>query len=271
MSRRSKRANRRRELWTLVFAAIAGMATWTGSAVFAGEDSNVAPPAKARLVAATSLDSADASALDFAKTHHPELGELLTRLRKDAPQDYAAAMKSLRPAYERLQRTKEKSPDRYASDVALWTLDSRIRLLTARMTMTPDPALEQELRTALGERRALQLELLRQDRVKAAQRLERLDQEIAQFESSTDAELQRLVNQARDAATRRVKATKSKPTAAEKAAAEKATPEKSSATKIDAPAAPQAEKPAPEKSRSGKLAPRSNGNPSEKTSTGSPK
>lgn len=133
----------------------------------------------------------EAAALAFARENHPELAALLEGLKENAPKEYGAALVDLDRAVERLARTRERSAERHAVELADWKITSRIRLLAARLTMSPDPAVEAELRAALRERLELRLAAQRTERDRLQARAEKLTQQIELQQSQWDAILEK--------------------------------------------------------------------------------
>lgn len=123
---------------------------------------------------------AEASAMEFARTHHPELASLLETLKTNAPSEYRSAILDLDKARERLEKSREKTPERAAIELAEWKVNSRIRLLVARMSMGGDTTLEADLKAALHERADLRVQLLADERDRLRRRLEKLDETIAE-------------------------------------------------------------------------------------------
>jgi hypothetical protein len=146
----------------------------------------VAVAPKPQAVAAISPDR-EAAALAFARENHPELASLLDGLKRNAPKEYQAAMTDLDRVVDRLAKSKERSPERYTFELAEWKLTSRIRLLAARLTMSPDPTVEAELRAALRERLELRLSAQRVERDRLQARVNKLDQQIEEMSSKADA------------------------------------------------------------------------------------
>jgi len=144
----------------------------------------------------------EAAALTFAGLHHPELATLLEQLKSSNPKGYRSAVQELFAQSERLARLQTRTPERYETELALWKLDSRIRLRIARSAMGDADEAREELKALLLERNDLRLSLLRQDRERQAARLEKLDASIRQMEQNreqaADNELQRLLNNARN-------------------------------------------------------------------------
>jgi hypothetical protein len=142
-----------------------------------------------------------ATALAFAKSNHPELAALLEQLNSSNPAAFKNAVDDLVRAHERLARVQERSPDRYEAELALWKLDSRIRLLAAQSAMVDTEEVQAELKGLLSERRDLRLTRMKEDRERQQARLQRLDETIAEMEAAgdeaVDNELEQLLGQAR--------------------------------------------------------------------------
>ena len=152
----------------------------------------------------------EAAVRTFAKSHHPELDDLLRTLQKQ-PNAYRAAIASLDRDRLRLARTKERNPSRYEADLAKWKLDSRIRLAAARMANTPDDeGARGVLRDLVAERSKLRLEAIDEEQRRLEQRLKALEAEqsklVGDFDGTVDGQVERLV---RAAATARKRAARS--------------------------------------------------------------
>lgn len=125
-------------------------------------------------------------ALAFATEHHAELATLLTQLKENNRREYAKAVQELHQSRERLVRIKERQPDLYNHEIELWKLTSRIRLLSARMTMTDDPTLEEDLGKLLKARGELQVKHLQAERDRVAARLARVERDLAEAKARLD-------------------------------------------------------------------------------------
>lgn len=138
----------------------------------------------------------ETAAIKFAQQHHPELAELLSRLKASHPEQYTKALRELDKTRERLEKAKDNDADRYAILLREWQLDSRVRLLAARLTMSTSEELETELRQVLTERHDVRLQLLTYDREKSKTRLQKVDEQIAEHvqnrEVSIDREFDRI-------------------------------------------------------------------------------
>lgn len=143
------------------------------------------------ILAAPLSKEAVAATLEFAKTHHPELATLLEQLRTSAPKDFDAAVSDLNRIRERLERSRERAPERYELELAEWKLNSQIQLLAARLAMGGDATLEDELRTLLAERLQVRVKLLQDERSRLQKRLEQLEQQIADQQEQSSGLIER--------------------------------------------------------------------------------
>ena len=128
----------------------------------------------------------EAAAIAFAAQNHPELATLLTNLKQNNPTGYHAAVVELDRIVERLAFLKPKNVTQHESELTHWKMDSRIRLLAARLTMSDNPALEAELKAAVRERVELTLAERKAERERLQRRVEKLDQTIGELSSKLD-------------------------------------------------------------------------------------
>jgi hypothetical protein len=139
----------------------------------------------------------EAAAISFLESHHEELGRLLKRLKKSRPMEYKKAMRDIFRASERLTSWQDKSPKRYEVELKLWKLNSRIQLLAARMRISSDTAMKEELRQAILSYNDARTERLVQERSRMTKRVEQLDAaiEMAQTrrEQTADRRMQQLL------------------------------------------------------------------------------
>jgi hypothetical protein len=113
-----------------------------------------------------------AAILAFAREHHPELAELLARLEMTDGKQFEKALADLGKDVDRLDRTKSNNPVQYERALRRWKLDSRIRLIVARLSMADSSDLEAELRAAIEERLTLRQQDLRDEEMQLKKRLE---------------------------------------------------------------------------------------------------
>ena len=153
----------------------------------------------------------EAAAVTFAQNHHPELAELLGGLKQHNRGEYEKAIRELFRTSERLAQWQEKGPQRYEHELAMWKLNSRIRILTARLTMSTDVAVERELREALVELAALKKQQLEAERQKLFSRLAEIDAELKRDVNTTiDERLQQVLQGTEKRRSMRTKNTNEK-------------------------------------------------------------
>jgi hypothetical protein len=147
-----------------------------------------AAPAKpaARPLAPLSADR-EAAALAFAREHHPELFALIDKLRHDNRREYDRAIRELSQASERMTRLKKVSAEQYELALTAWKLDSRTKLLAAKMTVSPTPGLEAELKNLLAERADVRLKEYQTERARLQDRLGKLNTWIKDLENDRNA------------------------------------------------------------------------------------
>jgi len=126
-------------------------------------------------------------AIEFAKLHHPELAKLIQRLKKHKPREYKRAIRDLDNTLTKLDRFKNRDSERYRLTLERWEVDSRIRLLAARVSVMGSSDDKSELKSLLKQRVDLQLELLRHDQKMAEKRLDKIENSIKEIEQNREA------------------------------------------------------------------------------------
>ena len=128
----------------------------------------------------------EAAVRTFVDLNHPELAELLTHLKSNKPQEYERAIRELHRITERLAGIQERDRDQYDLEIKLWTAQSRVQLLTAKLRMGTTGELKDQLRQALNSQADAKVALLKHERERVAGRLTKIDADIAQFENNRD-------------------------------------------------------------------------------------
>lgn len=139
----------------------------------------------------------EAAALSFVRQHHPELGDLLAQLKPGNRREYQRAINELFFASEKLTQTQERDPLKYDLDLQAWKIDSRIRLLAARIAMSDNDLLEAELKELLVEKVDVQLALQLLERERVSSRLEKLDATIERLRKQRENEAQKSLSKIR--------------------------------------------------------------------------
>lgn len=133
------------------------------------------------------------AALEFAETHHPELAGLLAQLKENAADGYERAIAELDRSRDRLEKIRERQPDRYAAALKEWQLSSRIKLTLARMTLSKDPTLLPELTAMVRERAELRLQPLRAEQQRIKARLEKVGTTLDEYDRDPAAAVEKEV------------------------------------------------------------------------------
>jgi hypothetical protein len=126
------------------------------------------------------------AAMTFAEQNHPELARLLEQLQKSRPNESARAIKELTQQIQALERLREKSPARYASQLEAWQHESQIRVLMARWARSHDAELETQIRELLKARREARLAQLRSDKERLLEQQQKIEQQLAAMEQPED-------------------------------------------------------------------------------------
>ena len=133
----------------------------------------------------------EAAAFKFARVHHQELAELLKKLDEDMTSEYDKAIRQIHLVHERLERIKKRSPEDYKLQLSVWKVDSRIKLLAARMTMSSDEKLVVEMENLLQHKIKLKEQQLVFDRERAEARIERIDNQLETIRSNRQEYLEK--------------------------------------------------------------------------------
>jgi hypothetical protein len=148
----------------------------------------------------------------FVREHHRELAALLIHLKQHRNNEYQRAVRDLHRTYERLEPYRTRDPERFELELKLWQAQSRSQLLAARITMSEEVQLRDQLREALEEQQQLRLTLLRRERERLSDRVGKLDEQIARLEKdrqqTVDRQLAALLAGTREGASQQ-KNTKS--------------------------------------------------------------
>jgi len=141
-------------------------------------------------------------ALAFAEKHYAELAEVLRVLRRSQPQRYREAMRQLTRTVRQLEAIHRRDPRRYELELAVWKAEMKVKLLAARLGMSPETALERQLEEAVRQQLLARLALQRYLCERLEARLRELQQEVQRLERTLDQEVQRRVRRLKGAVHR---------------------------------------------------------------------
>jgi hypothetical protein len=133
----------------------------------------------------------EAAAMTFVERNHGELSGLLASLKTNQPRQYEQAIREIYRVTERLAGIQERDPLHYELEVKLWTAQSQVQLLAARLKMGDTQEQRKQLREALSAQIAARLEVLKHQRAQAAQRLGKMDRDISQIEATREQTIER--------------------------------------------------------------------------------
>jgi hypothetical protein len=142
------------------------------------------------------------AAMEFATQHHPELARLLEQLEKSRPNEFARAIRDLNKQLQQLEITREKNPTRYDAQLESWKLESQIRVLTARWSLSRDAELETQIRGLLKQRREAKMAQLKADKERLLEQQRKIDEQLTALsdpmDSQVDKEWEQLAKKAGD-------------------------------------------------------------------------
>jgi len=128
----------------------------------------------------------EAAVLTFVQRNHAELTDLLAVLKTSQPEEYDRAVRDIFRAMERMNQIQERDPLQYDLEVAAWAAQSSVQLLAAKLKMGSTDDLVKKLRDALAIQNNAKLALLKHEHQKAADRLTKIDSDIARFETDRE-------------------------------------------------------------------------------------
>lgn len=147
----------------------------------------------------------EAAAWGFVMTHHPQLGEVLSRLKIMHLGQYEKAINQITIAAERISRLQKADKKRGELELEDWKLGSQIQLAAAKLSLAGEDAEnQQELTKIVRKQLEHRLRITEYERERTAARLKMLDDQIAKqketIANSADArvnEMLREVNKTR--------------------------------------------------------------------------
>ena len=156
-----------------------------GSDQNASTEAGTKKPDPSKKIDKSAKSDTEEVALQFAGEHHPELKTLVESLKTADPAGYKLAIHDLARTHERLSRFHgNKFPERHEHELALWRLDSRIRLAAARSAMKDKEELRTELKSLVEQRQTLNVNWLKSERERTVAQLAKIDADLKAAESN---------------------------------------------------------------------------------------
>ena len=172
-------------------AATGSSAAATGAEAKAAKTDSPTKPAKSPKRVSGFTEEREAAAMTFVRMNHPELAALLDQLKLNDIAEYQRAIRELFHSSEKLAQLQDRNPKRYPMELEAWKLNSRIRLLVARLTMSPDPKIEDELRQALVQQLGLRKAALNDERERLESRVAELKEQLDKLEEQQVASVEK--------------------------------------------------------------------------------
>ncbi len=135
-------------------------------------------------------DETEKAVLAFVAEHQPQLAELLNFMKKKKSKDYNEAMRESHKVRDRLLSIKDRDPEMYSVELAIWKNAAEIRLLAASVSVKSN-RLGPEERTRLEElikrENELNIQRLNLEKARIESRLSQLNQQISRRQEQADA------------------------------------------------------------------------------------
>lgn len=137
----------------------------------------------------------------FVDEQHPKLRQLLKLLEKKRPEEFQKAMRTLSGQYDRLARIEARDPERYEIAIEQWKVRSRIKYVSAQLTVENTEEIEQSLRKLLKQDwdlviRMRKLEIRRQE-AKLAEMRENLAEQRQAKKERLDTQFEQAIVKAK--------------------------------------------------------------------------
>lgn len=127
---------------------------------------------------------------EFVARHHPELAALLDHLKDNQHAEYERAVRDLDRAVERVESWRDRDARRHELELKQWQNQSRVDLLVARLRMANSEDYREPMRALLRERLEIKSELLKLERTRLVERLEKTDQQLQSLASEQDVAIE---------------------------------------------------------------------------------
>lgn len=122
----------------------------------------------------------EAAAWGFVMKHHPQLGEVLSRLKIMHLGQYEKAINQITIAAERINRMQKADKARGELELEDWKLTSQVQLAAAKLSLASEDAeLQQELAKTVRKQLEHRLKITEFERERVQARLKVLDEQVA--------------------------------------------------------------------------------------------
>ncbi len=122
----------------------------------------------------------------FVAEHLPELTNLLDRLKQQGNGHYQRAARDLERSISRIENLKKRDSKLYEVELELWKTRSRLQFAAAEFAVKPpenEDSATWRIQSLLKKKAVLELQRLRVLRVRAAEQIAELDEQITKREA----------------------------------------------------------------------------------------
>lgn len=119
--------------------------------------------------------------MDFVRTNHPELEQLILKLKESKPGQYRAALQGLNKDVQKIDAFKEKNRPKYNLAVKQWVVESRLKVAKAQYRLQKSPENEQKLRRLIAEQFDFQIAKMKIESKTMRERADAMDKRRADF------------------------------------------------------------------------------------------
>lgn len=166
-------------LRTGAFLAVAGVAI-SGSVHLLAQDKQPAIPSA--IAEDIPAENNEALALDFVRSHHPELGELLSVLKEMDSNQYQTAIRDITRARKRIESLAKRSPELQEIELQGWVIQSKIDLFLAKAVASDGKWSRSDLKGLIEQRVSTQKKRLKVEKENLTVRMQQIDESLSKLE-----------------------------------------------------------------------------------------
>jgi hypothetical protein len=148
----------------------------------------------------------ESQSIAFVRQHHPELVQLLQRLKDMNREEYESALKEILKVRRRLEALEKRDSELWAVDLDAWKIQSQIDLMLARAVVHDKDFERQSLRVLVEKKVTNQRKRLELEQKSLATRQKQVEESLARLQGNE----QERVNQQMTTLLKKVDSKKSK-------------------------------------------------------------
>jgi hypothetical protein len=165
------------------FLAAVGLATCSSVHLVAQDKPATKQAANQSAIAEDdSFEENEQLALEFVRSHHPELGELLFVLKDMDADQYQTAIRDITRARKRIESLAKRSPELQKIELQGWVIQSKIDLFLAKAVASDGKWNRSDLKGLVEQRVANQKKRLKVERENLTARMQQIDESLSKLE-----------------------------------------------------------------------------------------